>query len=155
MTDQINIIEHNAGTRGVAGIDEAREWLRSQNIEDIECIVPDQAGVARGKMMPTEKFFSGPVMTLPASIFSQTISGEYPDEDQNFRHAPTDGDLFFKADYSTLCRVPWETDPTAQLIHDAFTKDERPVEPAPRNVLKRVLGLYQQKGWESSYCSGN
>ena len=147
MTEKTNAKEKSADTRGVAGIDEARDWLRSRNIEDIECIVPDQAGVARGKMMPTEKFFSGPVMTLPASIFSQTISGEYPDEDENFHHAPTDGDLFFKADYSTLCSVPWETDPTAQLIHDAYTKDEQPVETAPRNVLKRVLDLYQQQGW--------
>ena len=109
--------------------------------------MPDQAGVARGKMMPTEKFFSGPVMTLPASIFSQTISGVYPDEDDNFQHAPTDGDLFFKADFSTLCSVPWESDPTAQLIHDAWTKDDQPVETAPRNVLKRVLNLYQRSGW--------
>ena len=137
----------NTDLRGVSGIDEAREWLRSRKIEDIECIVPDQAGVARGKMMPTEKFFSGPVMTLPASIFSQTISGVYPDEDENFQHAPTDGDLFFKADFSTLCSVPWETDPTAQLIHDAWTKEDEPVETAPRNVLKRVLNLYQRSGW--------
>ena len=33
-------------------IDAARNWLRERNIEDIECILPDQAGVARGKVMP-------------------------------------------------------------------------------------------------------
>ena len=148
MTNKSKISESDNTSRGVTGIEEARDWLRSRNIEDIECIVPDQAGVARGKMMPTGKFFSGPVMTLPASIFSQTISGEYPDEDENFHHAPTDGDLFFKADFSTLCIVPWETDPTAQLIHDAYTKDDRPVETAPRNVLKRVIDLYEKKNWK-------
>ena len=56
--------------RGVPDGDAAREWLHARNIEDIECIVPDLAGVARGKMMPVEKFFSGPVMTMPASIFA-------------------------------------------------------------------------------------
>ncbi len=50
--------------RGVASLEEAAIWLAERGIEDIECIVPDLAGVARGKMMPTEKFFSGPVMTI-------------------------------------------------------------------------------------------
>ena len=134
--------------RGVPDVDAARDWLNARNIQDIECIVPDLAGVARGKMMPTEKFFSGPVMTMPASIFAQTISGDYPDDDDWFQHNPIDGDLYFKPDYSTLTTVPWESDPTAQLIHDAVTRQGAPVETAPRNVLKRVLKLYEDKGWE-------
>ncbi|ASP36091.1 glutamine synthetase family protein [Labrenzia sp. VG12] len=134
--------------RGVPSMEAARDWLSARNIQDIECIVPDLAGVARGKMMPTEKFFSGPVMTMPASIFAQTISGDYPDDDDWFQHNPTDGDLYFKADYSTLTTVPWESDPTAQLIHDAQTRQGDPVETAPRNVLKRILKLYEDKGWE-------
>ncbi|GAA0779301.1 glutamine synthetase [Roseibium denhamense] len=133
--------------RGVPDEAAAKAWLEARNIQDIECIVPDIAGVARGKMMPTEKFFSGPVMTMPASIFAQTISGDYPDDDDRFQHNPIDGDLYFKADYSTLTTVPWESDPTAQLIHDAQTRDGVPVETAPRNVLKRILKLYEDKGW--------
>ena len=35
--------------RGVGSLDDAREWLRERGIEDIECVVPDQAGVARGE----------------------------------------------------------------------------------------------------------
>ncbi|PLX36078.1 MAG: glutamine synthetase [Hyphomicrobiales bacterium] len=137
-----------ASRRGVTSIDEARSWLSERRIEDIECIVPDQAGVAKGKMMPTEKFFSGPVMTMPSSVLLQTISGDYPEDDEDFQHDPTDGDLFFKPDFSTLALVPWETDPTAQLIHDAFHADGRPVEIAPRQVLRRIVDLYEQKGWK-------
>ncbi|MCC2110997.1 MAG: glutamine synthetase [Hyphomicrobiales bacterium] len=133
--------------RGVEDIDEARIWIKERGIEDIECIVPDHAGVPRGKMMPTEKFFSGPVMTMPTSIFTQTISGEYPPEDENFQHDPTDGDLLFEPDYSTLAVVPWEDDPTAQLIHDAYRKDGRALETAPRQVLRRIVDLYAAKGW--------
>ncbi len=140
--------QNDAPIRGVATMEEAQAWLRHRQIQDIECIVPDLAGVARGKMMPTEKFFSGPVMSMPASIFAQTISGDYPPEDDRFHHNPTDGDLFFEADYSTLAVVPWETDPTAQLIHDAITQEGAPVETAPRNVLKRVLSLYEKEGWK-------
>ena len=113
--------------RGVASFEEAQLWLAERGIEDIECIVPDLAGVARGKMMPAEKFFSGPVMTMPSSIFAQTISGDYPPDDDRFQHNSTDSDLFFRADYSTLTTVPWESDPTAQLIHDAYTREGIPV----------------------------
>src|SRR5918993_3418997 len=132
--------------RGVGNAEAARQWCAARRIEDIECIVPDQAGVARGKLMPTEKFFGGREMTLPASIFTQTITGEYPEEDEAFTEGLTDGDLLFRPDFSTLAVVPWAGDPTAQVIHDAFHKDGRPFEIAPRRVLQRIVGLYARKG---------
>jgi len=144
-SDSTNTVD---SLRGVPNEEAAKDWLNARNIQDIECIVPDIAGVARGKMMPTGKFFSGPVMTMPASIFAQTISGDYPEDDDRFQHNPIDGDLYFRADYSTLTTVPWESDPTAQLIHDAYTREGEPLETAPRNVLKRILKLYEDKGWQ-------
>jgi glutamine synthetase len=39
-------------------------------------------------------------------------------------------------------------DPTAQVIHDAVTRDGRPVEQAPRQVLRRIRELYRKKGWQ-------
>ena len=42
-----------AAERGVASIEEAARWLQMRGIEDVECITPDIAGVARGKMMPS------------------------------------------------------------------------------------------------------
>jgi len=132
--------------RGVADIAAAREWLSARRIEDIECVVPDQAGVARGKMMPVKKFLAGPTMTMPGSILTQTITGDYPEDDAAFRNDPADQDILFVPDLSTLAVVPWETDPTAQLLHDAHHRDGRPVEIAPRQVLRRVLELYQRRG---------
>ncbi|MTI15735.1 glutamine synthetase [Rhodobacteraceae bacterium RKSG542] len=137
-----------SAARGVTDLKEAREWLYSRGIEDIECIVPDLSGVARGKMMPTEKFFSSAAMSMPSSIFAQTISGDYPEDDDWFQHTPTDGDLSFLPDLKTLTIVPWETDPTAQIIHDAYTKDGQPYETSPRNVLKKVISLYEKEGWK-------
>ncbi|WP_181699550.1 glutamine synthetase family protein [Chthonobacter albigriseus] len=135
--------------RGVQSIEEARLWLSERGIEDIECVTPDQAGVARGKLMPADKFFSGPTMSLPSSIFTQTITGEYPEEDEGFRHDPNDGDIIMRPDFTTLAAVPWASDPTAQIIHDAFTRDGRPVEIAPRQLLKRIMGLYDRQGWKA------
>ena len=34
-------------------------WLRERSIVEVECIVPDLAGVARGKILPTDKFIEG------------------------------------------------------------------------------------------------
>ena len=62
--------------RGVKSAEAGRAWAKKRGIEDIECVVPDQAGVARGKMMPVQKFFARPTMSLPSSIFSQTITGD-------------------------------------------------------------------------------
>ncbi|MCW2308062.1 glutamine synthetase family protein [Rhodobium gokarnense] len=137
-----------AAARGVASLEEARDWLKARRIEDIECIVPDQAGVPKGKMMPTEKFFSGTTMTMPGSIFMQTISGDYPDLPDEVDYDPAEGDLFFKPDFSTLAVVPWESDPTAQLLHDAYDGDGNLFDIAPRQVLRRVVGLFEEKGWK-------
>jgi len=140
--------DDEAAARGVDDIDAAREWLGERGLQDIECIVPDQAGVARGKMMPTAKFLAGPTMTMPTSIFTQTITGDYPEDDEGFELDPTDSDLVFEPDFSTLAVVPWASDPTAQVIHDAYHKDGRPVDIAPRQVLRRILDLYAHRGWK-------
>ncbi len=134
--------------RGVSSMEEARAWLAERGIEDIECIVPDQAGVARGKMMPVSKFFSGAAMTMPSALFRQTIAGEYPEENEFFQYDPRDGDLVFQPDYSTLSVVPWEDDPTAQLIHDAYERNGAPFSTAPRQVLQKVIDAYAAKGWK-------
>ncbi len=134
--------------RGVTSLEEARAWMASRKITEIECTVPDLAGVPRGKIMPASKFLSSPVMNLPLSVFLQTISGEYAEFDGLVDSVVADGDLVLEPDLSTLCAVPWAQDPTAQLIHDAYHRDGRPVEIAPRNVLKHVLSLYAARGWK-------
>jgi glutamine synthetase len=147
MSAKHELPEAPAQARGVPDEATARQWCRARRIDDIECIIPDQAGVARGKLMPTEKFFGGNPMTLPASMFTQTITGEYPEEEEAFIEGLTDSDLIFRPDFATLAVIPWASDPTAQVIHDAFHKDGTPFEIAPRNVLKRIVKLYADRGW--------
>src|SRR3984957_308546 len=132
----------------VTNVAQARKWAAARSVTEIECLVPDLAGVARGKIMPAAKFFDDTGMALPSSIFMQTISGEYPEENGDFRYDPSDGDLELRPDFSTLCLVPWARDPTAQVIHDALYHDGRAVEIAPRQVLKRIIALYREQGWE-------
>ena len=133
--------------RGVGSLDEARTWLSERRIEEIECVVPDQAGVARGKIMPVRKFLGTPSMNLPLAVFYQTITGDFPEFEGAVNAVQSDTDIFLTPDFATLAAVPWAQDPTAQVIHDAFHPDGRPVEEAPRQVLRRVLALYAEKGW--------
>jgi glutamine synthetase len=132
--------------RGVRSVEEAAEWFRRQNIEEIECMVPDLAGVARGKIMPAAKFLATPQMNLPLAVFYQTITGDFPDLEGLV--GAVQSDIFLLPDYGTLAVVPWAHDPTAQVIHDAFSPDGAPVEESPRRVLRRVLELYAAKGWQ-------
>ena len=132
--------------RGVKNWKEASAWLEWRGIEDIECITPDQAGIARGKMMPSKKFTSNTSLALPSAVFMATISGGYPEDGNGFRYPEDDGDLKLLPDLSTLTVVPWEEDPTAAVICDLVHQDGRYVEFAPRNVLKRVLNVYDELG---------
>lgn len=133
--------------RGVSTIEEAKDWFARQHIEEIECVVPDLAGVARGKIMPVRKFLGSPSMNLPLAVFYQTITGDFPEFEGAVNAVQSDTDIFLTPDFATLAAVPWAQDPTAQVIHDAFHPDGRPVEEAPRQVLRRVLALYADKGW--------
>ncbi|MCK3775832.1 glutamine synthetase family protein [Ensifer sesbaniae] len=134
--------------RGVKTWKEATDWLKIRGIEDIECITPDLAGVPRGKMMPTSKFTSNTSLALPSAIYRHTISGEYPDETGQFRYDSRDSDIKLVPDLSTLSVVPWETDPTAQVICDIVGSQGEQISYTPRAVLKRVVDLYRQKGWK-------
>jgi len=132
--------------RGVRNWKEVGDWLEWRGIEDIECITPDQAGVARGKMMPSKKFTSNTSLALPSAVFMATISGGYPEDGNGFHYPEDDGDLKLMPDLSTLTVVPWEEDPTAQVICDLVHQDGRFVEFTPRNVLKRIVDLYAEDG---------
>jgi len=134
-------------SRGVKNWKEASEWLEWRGIEDIECITPDQAGVARGKMMPSKKFTSNTSLALPSAVFMTTISGGYPEDGNGFSYPEDDGDLKLMPDLSTLTPVPWEDDPTAQVICDLVHQDGRVVDFTPRNVLKGIVAAYERLGY--------
>ena len=59
-----------------------RQWLRDNRIDEIEAVIPDMTGIARGKLIPAHKYSEEIGMRLPEAIFLQTVTGEYP-EDQS------------------------------------------------------------------------
>jgi len=102
-------------------------WLNERRITEIECLVPDLTGVARGKILPRNKFTEDRGMRLPESIIGLTVTGNWPDDPQlDTLIANTDRDMNLVPDPSTARVVPWATDPTAQVIHDCYFKDGAP-----------------------------
>jgi glutamine synthetase len=126
---------------------DTQQFFRDHSISEVEAIIPDMAGIARGKIMPAEKFAEDEGMRLPESIFLQTVTGDYP-PDTGEAMSPAEIDIVLKADTRTVRRVPWTAEPTALVIHDCFYSDGRRVTMAPRHVLRQVLELYAQRGWE-------
>ena len=122
-----------------------KRWLKERRITEVECLVPDITGNARGKIIPAAKFSHDYGTRLPEGIFATTVTGEYPDDYYELVSA-ADSDMVLRPDADTVRMVPWATAPTAQVIHDCYTKDGRPHELAPRNVLRRVLALYESIG---------
>ena len=60
-------------------------WLDQNRISEIECLVPDLAGVARGKILPREKFTEDRGMRVPEDILAMTINGDRPGSDPGYR----------------------------------------------------------------------
>jgi len=126
---------------------EIQQFFRDHGISEVEAIIPDMAGIARGKLMPAEKFAEDAGMRLPESIFLQTVTGDYP-SDTSSAMSPAEIDIVLKADPKTVRVVPWAAEPTAQVIHDCFYSDGRRVTMAPRQLLQHVLELYAERGWD-------
>ncbi|HBQ41256.1 MAG TPA: glutamine synthetase, partial [Halieaceae bacterium] len=77
------------------------EWLKQHKISEVECLVPDMTGNARGKFIPAHQFLSMGNPKLPESIMIQTVTGEYSDDHWDFVE-PTDADMILKPDPATL-----------------------------------------------------
>lgn len=97
-------------------------WLNEKRVTEVECLVPDLTGVARGKILPRAKFTQDRGMRIPEAVLAMTVTGEYPEDDADYDEIVSivDQDMHLRADPGTVRIVPWATDPTAQVIHDCI-----------------------------------
>jgi len=124
----------------------AKTYLEGKRLDEVECVVADLPGIARGKAVPAAKFARQEYFHLPDSIFYQTITGDWGEAagDEGF----IERDMILKPDMATASAAPWTGDWTLQVIHDAYDRNDQPIPFSPRNVLKRVVELYRKRGWE-------
>lgn len=123
-----------------------REFLQFHNIQEVECVIADMTGIARGKILPKDLFLAEGQMRLPKSVLLNTVNGEQPNNTPYV--GATDPDMVCVPDLATLRRVPWAAEAVALVIHDCQNFDGSPVGLSPRAVLRQVLSLYAARGWQ-------
>lgn len=129
-------------------MEKIERWMHDREVLEVECMIPDMTGIARGKIMPAKKFLKEEGIRLPEGVFAQTVTGDWPpDIEECGAIDPAEIDMLLRPDESTIRIVPWTAEPTAQIIHDCFYQDGTRVELSPRNVLRHVLELYAAEGW--------
>ena len=130
-------------------MDKLIKFLKDKKITEVECVISDMTGIARGKIAPVDKFIDEKGMRLPESVLLQTVTGDFID-DSIFYSLLDDADIDFVCvpDENAVFMLPWTVEATAQVIHDCYDRMGNPIELSPRNVLKKVLKLYEDKGWE-------
>ena len=124
---------------------EVNSWFEENKISEVECLVPDMAGNARGKFIPSTQFLREGNAKLPEGVLVQTVTGEYSDDHWKIV-APTDEDMNLEPDKTTIRTVPWAREPTAQIIYDCFKNDGTPHPLSTRNILRKILELYKEHG---------
>ena len=95
---------------------ELKQWLELNKITEVECIFPDMAGSTKGKILPVNRFTKSvedESLKLADSVFGQTVSGKWIDESQIIDYV--EEDVLMIPDLSTLKKLPWNKEPTAQV----------------------------------------
>ena len=123
-----------------------KAYVNGRTIDEVECIISDLPGVARGKAVPASKFAKQNNFYLPNSIFLQTLTGGWAEAagDEGW----VEPDMVLVPDLDTATAAPWTADVTLQVIHNAFDQNNDPIPTSPRNVLKRVVNLFRKRGLE-------
>jgi glutamine synthetase len=111
------------------------QFLTTHRIHEVECVIPDMTGIARGKILPRDLFLSAGEMRLPKSVLLNTVNGQQPDNGPFV--GDTDPDMVCKPDAATVRVVPWAAEPVAVVIHDCLEWDGQPVPLSPRAVCWR------------------
>lgn len=126
------------------------------NVEQVELVVTDPSGIARGKWAPVatlKKAFSDGV-NFPLSLHGLDVWGnEVPETGLHISSGDKDG--FFKAVPSSLSAVPWGGESPAkspkeasraQVLLHTFTPDGDVFKGCARNVLAAALERLKARG---------
>ena len=117
--------------------------LQDRGVRAVRLLYTDLHGIARGKDIPISKFeaLAEEGVAFCAAVMSTDL-----------RHTPVVGgeegyvDFSVRPDLGTLRVLPWQPD-VAWCVGDARLPDgSGPAPTCPRGLLRRVVGLYAEKG---------
>jgi len=134
----------------VSSHDELKLWLESNNITEVECIFPDMAGSSKGKILPVNRFIKSledQSLKLADSVLGQTVSGSWIHESEVIDYV--EEDVIMIPDLSTIRKIPWNKEPTAQIICDLYYNAVSPSDIAPRQILKNMIKTLREDNMEA------
>ena len=79
------------------------EWISERKISEVECLVADMSGTARGKILPPKKFLKGNRsrgLRIPEEVFTLTINGRYVMDTDTVSDAAID--IYMQPDADTM-----------------------------------------------------
>ena len=127
---------------------EVADWFKKERVGEVSVIVPDFNGGARGKSLPPEMFIdslSSNSLRVPEAAYTVGAHGSIL---FNETVGSVERDLMIVPDLSTLHMEPWTKDRECGVICDTKTLSGEPYDLAPRQILKNVMALYSERGWE-------
>jgi glutamine synthetase len=131
-------------------MDKIKQWLAEHNVKHVQCLISDHTGIARGKVFPVNKFIEDGGCRLAETILLQGATGDLAESKYLYTLADErDIDMILKPDVNACYMLPWADEPTAMIIHDCVDHQESDIELSPRNLLKKVVALYANKGWKA------
>lgn len=135
---------------GIATLADWKAFLAEKGpVDYLDAVFVDICGTIRGKRFPVseaEKVFTSGIQ-MPRSLYFLDVTGVNEDI-HGMGFSDGDPDSLSWPVKGTLQLVPWADQPHAQVFMTMFEEDGAPCELEPRNVLKRVLARFQEKGWQ-------
>jgi len=125
-------------------------WLTDNKVKHVQSLIGDHTGIARGKVFPVDKFIEDGGCRLGETILLQGATGDLAEGKYLYTLADErDIDMILKPDVNACYMLPWSDEPTAMIIHDCVDHQDNDIELSPRNLLKKVVALYANKGWKA------
>ncbi|MCZ6619087.1 MAG: glutamine synthetase family protein [Gammaproteobacteria bacterium] len=127
-------------------ITQASAWLDAESIHRVEVLMPDLAGIGRGKLIPRNQFLDdwrGGNLRVPNSLLGLGIEGHFV---ETRPLGDMEEDLILEPDASTLVATPWGATPTASIICSA-SFDGQPASFTPRDLLQQIVAAFTDRGW--------
>ncbi len=122
-------------------------WLSEHQIERVEVMTPDVAGLPRGKILPSRgllEAIESNALRFPSSLYCITVDGDFV-EYQDF--GEVEEDLLLIPDEATLCVAPELETRTASVICDAVYQNGELASYTPRQVLRSLIEKFTAEGW--------
>ena len=130
-----------------AGGELARFLKANPDITRVDAFLADMNGVPRGKRFPVheaKKIWDSGVQ-LPFCLYFLDVTGEDLDPGgRSEARGDPDGDAWPVAE--TLARVPWASEPAAQVLLTMPEQKSQPCLVDPRQLLARLLARFAKRG---------